>query len=466
MGIEMYRAGTGLVMATLLLTAGLPPVVAAEQPKGLLEVVEEALRTNPQVLADGHSRRAADHVVEQAQAGYKPRIDLSVGHGRERTQSASTAGLNRELYRHESSLTASQTLFDGFETSSRVEAGTARAQAAAYTVASTSEQTALRAIEVYLNFLRRRTLTDHAQENLDLHNTIYDQIELRSRAGVTTKVNLEQIEGRRALSQSDVVFAESQVHDAGYNFQRVVGFLPYELAPAPAMDCKALPGTVEEALQMANAVHPALAAARANLQAAYADEKVALSAMYPDVTLDAELNKNNDIDGVDAVNEDTLIMLRMAYSAYNGGRDLARIRELRHFTDRALETHNQLQRRIEESTRLSWNALDALERRAPELQRRMETTVATRDAYSKQFNIGQRTLLDLLDVGRETFAARSEFADVEYDRMLAAYRLLTSMGILLETIGVEPPAEARLASTEHPNDPHMFSAFFPCGKTF
>ncbi len=476
-----FRNGRQAVAAaTLVMMAAHGPAVQAEEAAGarppapgLLDVVQETLRTNPEVLAGTYERRAADHRVDQAAAGFQPTVELNVARGKERTRSTTTNKVKRDLNRNDSSLTLTQPLFDGFETSSRVQASEARVESAAFSLANTSERIALRAIEVYLNYQRNMTLKTHAESNLELHNTIYDQIELRSRQGVTTQVNLEQIEGRRALSQSDLVRTQSQIDDSGYRFQRVVGYLPYELAPPPAMDCRTLPGSVDEALKMMAAVHPALDAARASLRAAYSDEEVALAAMYPDVTFEAQINKNNDIDGTNSINENTLAMLRMAYSVYTGGRDIARVRELMHFTDQALERYNQLKRQAEEEVRLAWNSLEALEKRAPQLQRRMETAEATQSAYSKQFNIGQRTLLDLLDVGREAFTAKSEFADVEYDRMFAIFRLLTAMGILLESIGVKPPSDAMLQRVAHdgeggasPHDPHLFSAFFSCGKTF
>ncbi len=474
---RLVAAGSLALLVAVSQSARAEDDAAGGQSLGLLEVVQETLRTNPEVLAGTYQRRAADHGVEQAQAGYRPTVDLAVGRGYESTQSTSTLSgtrkQNRELNRHDASLTMVQPIFDGFETRSRVKAAGARAESAAFGLASTSERIALRAIEVYLDFNRSKTLEAHAQSNLDLHQTIYDQIELRSRQGVTTEVNLEQVEGRRALSHSDLVRTRSQIDDAGYRFQRVVGYLPHELAPPPTLDCKVLPGTVDEALQMTAAVHPELESSRAALRAAYADEAVVLSTMYPDVNFEAQVNKNNDIDGVNGINEDTLVMLRMAYNVYNGGRDSARLRELMHFTDQALERYNQLKRQADEEVRLAWNQLEALEKRAPQLQRRMETAERTRDAYSKQFSIGQRTLLDLLDIGRESFTAKSEFAEVEYDRMFAVYRLLTAMGILLETIGVNPPDDALLARVSHddadepgPHDPHVFSLFFPCGKTF
>jgi adhesin transport system outer membrane protein len=71
---------------------------------------------------------------------------------------------------------------------------------------------------------------------------------------------------------------------------------------------------------------------------------------------------------------------------------------------------------------------------------------ATREAYTKQFNIGQRTLLDVLDAENEYFTASSNYMTGKYIELFGKYRVLASSGKLLESLQVAPPAEAAVAS--------------------
>ena len=66
----------------------------------------------------------------------------------------------------------------------------------------------------------------------------------------------------------------------------------------------------------------------------------------------------------------------------------------------------------------------------------------TRDAYQQQFNFGQRTLLDLLDSENELFRARIALTNAQYDEIFTMYRLLNSMGLLLESLEIIAPAAA------------------------
>ncbi len=108
----------------------------------------------------------------------------------------------------------------------------------------------------------------------------------------------------------------------------------------------------------------------------------------------------------------------------------------------ASEIMNRTRRQVEESTRLSWNSLLTSSDRLPKLKAHSDATEQTRDAYAKQFNIGQRTLLDLLDSENELYTARSNYIDGQYVEMFARYRLLADRGKLVESLGVAPREEA------------------------
>jgi adhesin transport system outer membrane protein len=69
----------------------------------------------------------------------------------------------------------------------------------------------------------------------------------------------------------------------------------------------------------------------------------------------------------------------------------------------------------------------------------------TRDAYREQFNVGQRTLLDLLDTENELLSARRSAINADTDLSLAYLRTYAGMGTLLEflelkKVDVDPPS--------------------------
>jgi adhesin transport system outer membrane protein len=72
----------------------------------------------------------------------------------------------------------------------------------------------------------------------------------------------------------------------------------------------------------------------------------------------------------------------------------------------------------------------------------VKSSDTTRAAYSSQFDIGQRTLLDLLDSENEFFTARSTYTNGKFIELGARYRILNAMGQLLSSLDVAPPEQA------------------------
>jgi len=97
--------------------------------------------------------------------------------------------------------------------------------------------------------------------------------------------------------------------------------------------------------------------------------------------------------------------------------------------------------------RLSWSALQTVNNQMGYFQQHVDSSEKSRDAYIQQFSLGQRTLLDLLDSENEVFSSRTSLVNAQFDQLFAMYRILNSMGALLESVEVAgPEASATVAS--------------------
>lgn len=413
--------------------------------QSLKDAVEQTLQTSPDILMDARYRQSTDEAVKNARGGYLPKVDLLLGTGREWSKNSSTAPGDLSLTRREGTLTLTQMLFDGFGVSSEVERNRARVESAANKVAGTSEQVGLQAVEAYLEILRQHELVELTKQNLTVHERTYDQIKIRSESGIGRKADLEQISARLALAKANLTAAETNLRDAQTNFLRVVGANPVNLSKPDAPDHGVLPKTLEETVQLAFDNNPTLKSAMADVEAAEAQNKAAKSLLYPRFDLELGAGQNKNLDGVRGENDERYAMLRMRYNLFRGGSDTARVNETAHLSSQAREIMHRTQRQLEQSTRLSWNAMVSARERLPLLKQHADSSAATRDAYTKQFGIGQRTLLDLLDSENEHFTASSNHVTGQYVELFAQYRVLADMGQLLNALGVKPIEETMLA---------------------
>jgi hypothetical protein len=81
------------------------------------------------------------------------------------------------------------------------------------------------------------------------------------------------------------------------------------------------------------------------------------------------------------------------------------------------------------------------------LRERVQSAEGVLDAYSQQFNVGQRDLLDVLDAQNDLFNAKSELVTAEYSELFAGYRLLAVTGDLMAALNIPYPEEARGAGS-------------------
>jgi adhesin transport system outer membrane protein len=408
----------------------------------LRDAIERAVRTNPEVLAAGNRRLAADEAVKEARAGYLPRVDVTAGFGRERLNDLNSRLLgfsSTTIERRDASLTLSQMLFDGFAVRHEVARQRARVESSAYATAASAEDIGVRASDAYLDILRRQETVAAAAENLDAHQRIHHQIRLRSESGVGRRADFDQAEARLALAQANLATEESALRDAEITYLRIVG-VSARAQVKPLVQESDVPRGNSDALQLAEARHPSLKAAEAEVAIATAQVGVARAALSPRLDLEVGASHANDI--VERRSDDITVMLRLRYNLFRGGADQARISETRHQVDEARDLLNRTRREVSERVSLTFNAYQTARDRLSMLQRYAESSAATREAYAKQFSIGQRTLLDLLNGENEHFNARVAYITGQYLLLAVHFRMLASMGVLLETLGIPPPAEA------------------------
>lgn len=433
---NLARTTVAIAVATLLQA----PVHA----QSLKDAVEQTVKANPDVRVEAVQRLANNEALTGARGGYLPKVDVLVGYGREWSKNPVTNFQGRSLNREEGQLTLTQMLFDGFGVSSEVNRQKARVESAAYKTLGTAESAALQAIEAYMNVLRNRDLVELTKTNLATHLRTQDQIGIRSKGGIGRKSDQEQIDARVGLAKANLVAAQANLRDSEINFLRVVGAKPDNLTKPVAPDAGLIPKSEEEAVQRAIDSHPILKSAAADVEATNQQHQAAKSFMYP--RFDAELGygKNRNLDGSPGDNDERYAMLRMRYNIFKGGSDYARVHETGYLNSEAKEVMNRTRRQVDESTRLSWNALYSAIDRLPALREHAEMSAATRDSYVKQFNLGQRTLLDLLDSENEAYTAQSNYVNATYLEQFARYRLMADFGQLLSFVGVAAPEEAML----------------------
>jgi adhesin transport system outer membrane protein len=435
------------IVTGLLCSSMFVPLLSNAQ--SLEQAVAYSLDTDPDIRVAYTQFKVSEKLVEQAEAGYFPTIDLIGGIGHENTDSPSTRSSgtdNENLVRRELGVSFKQNLFSGFQTSSEVSRSSYSSTAEQWRLYSKAEDLALEVSKVYVALIEANKLVGLSEKNLASHQKIYEQIKSRTDSGFGSSAELSQINGRLANANSNLIAARNNYLDREVTFYRVIAQRPDNLV-VPYPDSSLLPENKNEGLITALANNTVIKAAANDINAANYQYKSAISTYYPKVSLVINANFDDNLDGIDSdsfgangESNEVLAMVRFSYNIFSGGKDKAYAKETAYKVNQAKDLNRSAYRQVEESFMLSWNAFEQLNLQKKYIKIHVEAARNTQMDYLQQFRIGQRSLLDLLDTENELYQSRIDFLGAEMSEIIARYRILHSMGLLLDSLKVTRPA--------------------------
>ncbi len=421
--------------ALVLLLMGLfSPYASAQSVVTLQDAVKKAIVSNPEVQARWNAFLASQNEQDVAKGGYFPRVDLSTGIGREQLTAPGQSTTN--MTRRGATLSLNQMIYDGFATRDEVAKLNYTKLVRYYEILDASESTALEAARAYLDVLRYRELSVLVQENFAQHEQVFDQIQQRVQAGVGRRVDLEQAGGRLALSHTNLLTEASNLNDVSARYQRIVGELPPDELVLPGLLNQGIPATVEDALKQAYQGSPVFNASIENVRAAQADAHGRQSNFLPRINLRASKDIAFNDSGVNGRSDDQIVEVVLNYNLFKGGSDRALVRQYADRLALSKDLRDKACRDIRQTLIIAYNDIENLSRQLGYLDQHQLAIEKAREAYRKQFDIGQRTLLDLLDTENEYFQARRAYINATYEHAIAHMRTLAGMGSLLSALQV------------------------------
>jgi len=402
---------------------------AAQSAEAARQAVRKALQSNPEVQARLNAFLAKNDGVDIARAGFMPRVDLSADVGTDRSRDKGIANQD-SVNRAGVSLAVTQTLWDGLATQRDVSRARHERMARWFEFVDASEQLSLDAARAVYDVQRQRKLVALAEDNAAQHRAAAAKIESRVGAGVGRGVDLDQARARVALAESNLETELANLHDVAARYQRIVGETPPPEMGALEVMRAGMPRSAEEAMNLALTKSPVIAAGIENLRAARAVESQRKSAYQPKVEARARVGGGKNYSGVVDRQGDASVELVMNWNLFAGGADQARVREQANLVGQALDLRDKACRDVRQNVAVAYNDAIKLNNQLSVLARNAAAIERAREAYRQQFDIGQRSLLDLLNAENEGYTARRALTNAVYDRAIAHARTLAAMSQL------------------------------------
>jgi len=207
------RAARVALIATTALTGAAMHRAHADTLEGALAL---AYQNNPQINSQRAATRATDEGVGVALSGYRPQVSATAQMGEQYIDSLSkpSSGIGYSkssgtLATATYGLTTKQTLFNGFQTSSRTRQAEGQVLSQRETLRNTEQTVLLNAATAYMNLLRDAALLELQRNNVKVLEATLRQTRDRLAAGEVTRTDLAQAESSLAAGRSSLHAAES-----------------------------------------------------------------------------------------------------------------------------------------------------------------------------------------------------------------------------------------------------------------
>jgi outer membrane protein, adhesin transport system len=371
------------------------------------ELVNEACVNYPSVLSKVAAKEAASADLSSAQWQQYPAPSLESTSDRE--------GNTNFVLRVEEILWAGGGINGAIDSARMLrEASEKGIREAQYDVVS-------RVIDAYVEAMHQQARRSISRRNLEEHRLLDDAIKRRVASEISPLVDEELSRSRLAQASNDLESVEQALAKSLHLLSQLSGKNVTEAVPVAAGSIP-LPDDLEGAIQDAVAKSPTLARLADERAAADAQIRVKKAAYWPTLALRYEksLNNNNYYYGMPSDNRIMVVLEAQpgaGLSAYSGVASAVAKRDAAEQDRRS--SQRDLQRLIEDT----WQDLEVARRQLRFASSARTSAEQVAESYKRQYIIGHKSWLDVLNVVREATQSQLYVADADAQVALASLRI-------------------------------------------
>jgi len=436
-GLRAHSRAIASLAVGAVVAAALSTAAAADTLEWALV---QAYQNNPSLNAQRAALRATDENVPQALSGYRPKISVTANGGFNYDStlsesvnqsvfpnSVSYTTLGKDFGSRGAGVTATETLFDGFQTGNKTRQAESQVMGARETLRVTEQQVLLDAATAYMNLLRDGAILDLNRSNVEVLTEQLKQTRDRFNVGEVTRTDVAQAESRLAAGRSALLGAQSNYVTSQANYRRVIGVDPGQLQPGTPVD-RLSPLTLNGAIGAGETQSPSVLAAAYGVDIAELSVRISEGALYPNLGITANAAKNYDAAYNVRKQTSASVLGTLTIPLYQGGAEYSAIRQSKETVGQQRLNLDVNRDQARATVVQSWGELDAAKAQIEATTAQVNAAEIALNGVREEARVGQRTTLDVLNAQQELVNARVALVTAQHDRVVASYTLLAAVG--------------------------------------
>ncbi|MCC5880812.1 MAG: outer membrane channel protein TolC [Idiomarina sp.] len=436
-----------LLSLALSLGFGLSSLTASATD--LTDIYRMALENDPELLRAAAERDAARSSIDVSRADWYPQIDFSLGYTRTRFGGSSnadgtqdddipldpdvitTGSGTRGSWGREVSL--SQQVFNlGTWRSTAIVEKQAYQQEVNYLL--TRQQLMLRVTDAYFSVLLAMDTLEFAQAEKRAIERQLDQTRQRFSVGLTAVTDVHEAQAQYDQALAREIQAQNAVETAYEALREITGRSHRDIHVLNTERFEPVtpdPATAREWVNMAQERNLELLISRSGLEIADQRIDLARSGHYPTVSLTASYG-NRATANFNDTDYNTNVGLQLNVPLFRGGRTVASTEEARNDYIAVSQTLEQNRRAVERRVRSNYLDVVANISTIAALEQAVVSAESALNATQAGFEVGTRTIVDVLDSTRNLFNARRNLSEARYGYIQGILNLQQAAGVISE----------------------------------
>jgi outer membrane protein len=409
-------------LLSLLISVGMTSSAYADS---LFEVYQQALQNDPSTLQSKANKEAAFIGIDRSRASLLPQISASLSANKSYGDSDSSS--------NGAGISLRQSIYDqsNWIAVDRAELVASRADTI---YAQSMQNLIVRTVNNYFNTLQAKDDLEFAKAEKRAIERQLEQTKQRFEVGLTAITDVHEAQAQYDTSVASEISAENGVENNLEALREITGRYYSSLNSLNTETFSAAmpsPANINDWLKLADEFNLQLVASNTSVDIAKFDIKSARSDHMPTVSLSASAN-SNDNDNLTERSNTYGIGLSVSVPIYSGGRTTANVDSAKQLFIADSEERERIHRQVIRSVRSNFNDVKSSIARIKAFEQSVVSAESALKATEAGFDVGTRTIVDVLNSTRNVFNARRNLSRVRYGYVTSVMDLKLAAGKLSE----------------------------------
>lgn len=310
-------------------------------------------------------------------------------------------------------------LWAGGRISAEIDLAKSRRDGALLGISEAQQTVMLETVSMFFDYYKSEEKLAIANENVDEHQRLFEIIERRVAADTSPDVDAMLALARLQSAKSAEIQSQNRRNIAKSSLELLINQPVYSVQVVSQPEPLII--GIDEAVSKGINLSPKIARVGAEAAGFEANIQSARAALYPQVSLGYEYGKTHggSLDG--QVDEQTFVSVQFQPGAgLSVASSVAAAKQRKQSALDSLEAEKRELRRLIKS---AWNEHASASIQLEPAKKLVEATSSVVESYLRQYAVGKKSWLDVLNAQREATQARNTLVDFEVLYLTSLYRL-------------------------------------------